>query len=185
MKKLNVLLAGMAVLILTLPVIVSADTKPVLEAEEIIQAQPTPPAKPTSNTPALGRPASPQAFQLNWLSINGGGAISASSTNYRLGLSVGQSVAGAASSTSYQMGIGFWYGTGGAPACAAARGDMNASGTWTPADVAIMLSCAYVTGYAGNCNLCFADVNCTGTLTPADVALELNRIYLLSPLPCI
>lgn len=183
MKSLKVLLAGALLLVLVIPAIMTADTKPFQEPDEIIQTQPTPPAKPTSNTPAPGRPASPQAFQLNWLSINGGGAINASSASYRLGLSVGQSVAGAASSPSYQMGIGFWYGAGAAPACAAARGDMNASGTWTPADLAVMLNCVYLIGYPG-CDLCFADVNCSGTLTPADAALQINRIYLGSPYPC-
>ena len=175
MKKLNVLLAGMAVLILTLPVMVSADTKPVREAEEATQVRPTSPAEPTTNTPVAVRPVSPQAYQLNWLSINGGGAINASSSSYQLGLSVGQSVAGFASSSSYQMGIGFWYGAG-APTCAFAKGDMNGVGGYTAADAVSMLNCVYLG--TGSCDLCFADVNCDVNLTSSDAVLELNRVYL-------
>lgn len=51
-------------------------------------------------------------YAIDWYSINGGGIVNATSTNYQLGASVGQSVAGAASSANYQMGIGFWYGAG-------------------------------------------------------------------------
>lgn len=52
-------------------------------------------------------------YAIDWYSINGGGTVNASSTNYKMGASIGQSVAGAASSANYQMGIGFWYGAGG------------------------------------------------------------------------
>ncbi len=189
MKKLNVLLAGMAVVILMVPVLVSADTQPVLEPEEIIQPQPVKPEESGSNTATLTRPASPQAFQLNWLSINGGGAINASSASYQLGLSVGQSVAGFATSSSYQMGIGFWYGAAtGAPACAAAKGDLNGVGGLSPSDVVLMLRCVFNsdgTGtIGGDCNLCYADVNCLGGLTPSDVVLELLAVFNGQPFPC-
>ena len=176
MKSLKVLLTGAVLLNLIFFTIAAADTKPVKEAEEITQAQPIPPAEPTiNNIPVSVQPVSPQAYQLNWLSINGGGAINASSASYQLGLSVGQSVAGFATSFSYQMGIGFWYGAG-APTCAYAKGDMNGIGGYTSADAVSMLNCVYLG--TGNCDLCFADVNCNGTLTGADAVLELNKIYL-------
>jgi len=132
---------------------------------------------------------SPQAFQLNWLSINGGGAINASSTNYQLGLSVGQSVAGFATSSSYQMGIGFWYGAAsGAPACGAAKGDLNGVGGLSPADAILMLNCAFLLNGAGtvggDCNLCYTDMNCVGGLTPADVIIEMNYVFLAIAPPC-
>ena len=176
-------------LVLTIPTITAADTKPVQEPDEIIQAQPTIPAEKTSNPTALGRPVSPQAFQLNWLSINGGGAINASSTNYQLGLSVGQSVAGFATSSSYQMGIGFWYGAAsGAPACGAAKGDLNGVGGLSPADAILMLNCAFLLNGAGtvggDCNLCYTDMNCVGGLTPADVIIEMNYVFLAIAPPC-
>ena len=70
--------------------------------------------------------ASPAAYQLNWYSINGGGATNASSTNYKMGLSVGQPVAGAASGTNYDVGIGFWYGAAAGAGCPiVVSGDVN------------------------------------------------------------
>ncbi len=50
------------------------------------------------------------AYQLNWLSINGGGSGNDNSHSYQLGLSVGESITGSAGSSSYRMGSGFWYG---------------------------------------------------------------------------
>lgn len=66
-------------------------------------------------TPAAS--ANPSAYAMDWYSINGGGTTTASSVNYKLGVSVGQSAAGAAASTNCQMGMGFWYGVGGGCAC--------------------------------------------------------------------
>ena len=68
------------------------------------------PAQPVENM-SVANPAA--SYAIDWYSINGGGTMNASSTNYKMGASVGQSVAGAAASTNYQMGIGFWYGAGG------------------------------------------------------------------------
>jgi hypothetical protein len=175
MKLLKVLSAVLFLLILVLPAIAVADIKPTEETGEVTQSRATNPVEsPSSTTASPHQPASPQAFQLNWLSINGGGAINASSTNYQLGLSVGQSVAGLASSSSYQMGIGFWYGAG-APACANPKGDLTGGGI-TSADAVAMLNCVYLG--TGSCDFCFADVNCSGTLTSSDTVLELNRVYL-------
>jgi len=184
MKSLNVLLGAAACFVLLFAATASADTQPVQEPEETQHQQSVRPQEQEegANPSTTNRTTSPQAFQLNWLSINGGGAINASSASYQLGLSVGQSVAGFAASSSYQMGIGFWYGTAGAPACAAAKGDMNATGDFTPADVVLMLNCAFLG--SGTCDLCFTDVNCSADLTPADVVLELNKVFLGSPLPC-
>jgi hypothetical protein len=89
-------------------------------------ALPAPPGTPTTAAPG-GTPTttgtSAPLFKLDWYSINGGGAIDASSASYKMGLSVGQSVAGEASSASYKMGIGFWYGAGGC-SCPS-QGDVN------------------------------------------------------------
>jgi hypothetical protein len=189
MKRLNVLGGIMSLLlVLALPIIAVAGTKPVpTTEEETFQTQTVKPEEKVPNTTISVRPVSPQAFQLNWLSINGGGAINASSTNYQLGLSVGQSVAGFASSSSYQMGIGFWYGAAGTPACAAAIGDLNGVGGFTAADGVLILNCIFLgngTGTIdGNCSLCYADVNCDGNLTASDAVLELSRIFLGSTAP--
>lgn len=197
MRRLFTLLTVTALLLLVFAATAMADVKPAEEPEEVLQVQPVPPSDQVGGKPALPvvPSVSPQAFQLNWLSVNGGGAINASSINYQLGLSVGQSVAGFASSPSYQMGIGFWYGAApGAPACAAIKGDMNGSGgptPLTPADVVLMLRCVFNgdgTGtVGGDCNVCYADVNCSGgvtPLTPSDVVLELQAVFNGQPFPC-
>jgi len=69
-----------------------------------------------------------------------------------------------------------------AVAVSAVKGDMNASGDLTPADVVLLLNCVFLA--SGNCDLCFADANCSGDLSPADVVLELNAVFLAAPLPC-
>ncbi|MCI0331559.1 MAG: hypothetical protein L0196_11570 [candidate division Zixibacteria bacterium] len=201
MKRLMVLVTTGVLLGLVLSTVAAADTKPVQEAEEATQAQPNTPAEsatdkpapvpvPVESTPnpASVRSVSPQAFQLNWLSINGGGAINATSDNYRLGLSVGQSVSGYATSSSYQMGMGFWYGATGAPACAAAKGDLNGSGGFSGADIVLLIQCTFNqngTGtVGGDCNLCYSDVNCTGNLSGADIVLLIAATFNGAPFPC-
>ncbi|MGH8004070.1 MAG: hypothetical protein ACRECJ_05045 [Limisphaerales bacterium] len=189
MKRLMILLLATALLSWAFSAAAIADVKPVQDPEEVLQVEPVPPSGQTTVTPIPARLVSPQAFQLNWLSINGGGAVNASSASYQLGLSVGQSVAGAASSASYQRGIGFWYGAAGAPpACAAAKGDLNGAGGLSPSDVVLMLNCVFTgngTGtVGGDCNLCYADVNCAGGLTPSDVVLELLAVFNGQPFPC-
>lgn len=191
MKRLLIFATAGFMLALSLAVVVTAELTPAGEPEEVLQTQSIPPSGQTTGKPAppVVPSVSPQAFQLNWLSINGGGAINASSTNYQLGLSVGQSVAGYATSSSYQMGIGFWYGAApGAPACAAAKGDMNGAGGLSPADVVLMLNCVFAGNGAGtvggDCNLCYADVNCSTDLTPSDVVIELQAVFSGQPFPC-
>ncbi len=189
MKRLMIFLTGGLLLSWIFAVAAMADVKPVGEPEEVQQAQPVLSSGQTSGTPAPPvQSASPQAFQLNWLSINGGGAINASSASYQLGLSVGQSVAGYATSSSYQMGIGFWYGapTGG-PICLAAKGDLNGLGGLTASDAVLMLNCVFLGNgsgtVGGDCNLCYSDVNCDINLSASDAVLELNRIFLGSTAP--
>lgn len=68
------------------------------------------------------------------------------------------------------------------PACTAWKGDMNASGGLSPADVVLMLNCVFLG--TGSCDFCFADVNCSGNLSPADVVIELNAVFLGTAMPC-
>jgi hypothetical protein len=53
-------------------------------------------------------------YRLDWfIPMTGGGGGLASSANYAVNVTVGQSVIGASSSTNYQDGLGYWYrGTG-------------------------------------------------------------------------
>lgn len=186
MKSFIILLMAAVLLSWVFTHMVIAKVKPIQNSEEVLHQE-----QQTAVLSSLVRSSSPQVFQLNWFSVNSGGIINASSTNYQLGLSVGQSVAGFATSTSYQMGIGFWYGVPGAPICAAAKGDLNGIGGLSPADAVLMLNCVFQnngTGtVGGDCNPCYADVNCSGglnPLTPADVVLELLAVFNSQPFPC-
>jgi len=129
---------------------------------------------------------SPQAFEIPWLSVNAGGAINLTSTNFELKASVGQSVIGSSASNSYQIGIGFWYGvtdTAGS-SCIAKPGDANASGTYTLGD--IISGVNYIFNKPG-CDptplcwlsglLCRGDWNASGTVTLGDVIQGVNYIF--------
>ena len=100
---------------------------------------------PSALPAPLGTPTttgtSAPLYKLDWYSINGGGAIDASSASYKMGLSVGQPVAGEASSASYKMGIGFWYGAGGC-SCPS-QGDINGDAVIDVFDVIEVISRAF------------------------------------------
>jgi len=68
----------------------------------------------------------------------------------------------------------------------AAKGDVNADGGLTPADVVLMLTCASTeTGNVfigtASCSLCQADLNCDFDLSPVDLVQELNYVFLGAP----
>jgi hypothetical protein len=138
-------------------------------------------------TPAIAPHAEAAAsmanYAIDWYSINGGGTVNASSTNYRMGASIGQSVAGAASSPSYQMGIGFWYGAGsggcacdchGNPVCDAAICDVL--------DVVSTVNVAFRNGAAivdpnASCPYEATDVNCSTFTDVIDVVKIVNVAF--------
>ncbi len=126
------------------------------------------------------------AFQLNWYSINAGGAINATSTNYKMGLSVGQSVAGEGSSTNYKMGIGFWYGAGGTTVVCPIEitGDVNVNGTITSADIIYLVGYVFKSGPTPLPCEASGDVNCSENVTSADIIYLVNHVFRSGPLPC-
>ncbi|MGH8003840.1 MAG: integrin alpha, partial [Limisphaerales bacterium] len=67
-------------------------------------------------------------------------------------------------------------------ACSAGKGDFNADGGFSPADVVLSLFCVFPG--RENCAGCFSDLNCDGLLTIADVVGELNAVFLQIPPPC-
>lgn len=160
----------------SLPQLPPAASQPVV----VPQVQVTVPeveATPTTATAA--------AYQLNWYSINGGGAINASSTNYQMGLSVGQSVAGAASGTNYDMGIGFWYGATAAESCPiVVSGDLNTSGTVTSADIIVLVNFVFKGGATPQPCAANGDVNCSGSVTSSDIIVLVNFVFKGGAAPC-
>ena len=49
-------------------------------------------------------------YEIDWMVPLSGGGGPASSTNYAVHLTIGQSAIGASESTSFQSGLGFWNG---------------------------------------------------------------------------
>ena len=156
----------------TLPQMAPSSQPEVVVAEELPEV-----SAPTS--------ASPAAYQLNWYSINGGGAINATSTNYQMGLSVGQSVAGAASGTNYDVGIGFWYGASAGGGCPIViSGDVNLSGTVTSADIIVLVNYVFKGGSTPQPCAANGDVNCNGAVTSADIITLVNYVFKGGAAPC-
>jgi hypothetical protein len=186
------------------PVRKSTKTDPSAEAPASVQVQKspvrTPADQPEKTSPTLARPGeelpevavSPSdaaaAFQINWSSINSGGAISASSANYKMGLSVGQSVAGAGASANYKAGIGFWYGAGAGGIIVECpitlSGDVNLTGTLTSADIIYLVNFVFKGGPTPNPCEASGDVGCNGTVTSADIIYLVNHVFKGGPPPC-
>jgi len=164
MKKI-ILFSAMPVLVLSLTVW-SADSKsPVTDQEQ--------------KTTPINKPASPLADQVPWLSINDGGDLNLSSTNYKVSVTIGQTAIGYGNGASHDMSLGFWYG-----ACVARPGDANASNTYTLADAIAIVN--YVFNKAGcvplpTCwlsgLLCRGDWNGSGTVTLGDAIRGVNYIF--------
>lgn len=51
-------------------------------------------------------------YRLDWFVPLTGSGGPASSTNYAVNVTMGQTVVGASSSTNYKAGLGYWYGVG-------------------------------------------------------------------------
>ena len=139
-------------------------------------------ATPVTQPEAAGANAT---YAIDWYSINGGGTVNASSTNYKMGASIGQSVAGAATSPSYQMGIGFWYGAGSSGACACdCHGDPGGpcDGFTNILDVTQVVNAAFrnyppMLDPNANCPYETPDVNCSGAPEVLDVVKMVNVAF--------
>ena len=116
------------------------------------------------------------AINCDWVSINHGGATEVASGDLRLGVSVGQNVAGFVAGGPYQMGLGFWYGTaaaGGGCACDC-FGDPMCDGVASILDVVRAVDVAFRGGAPyfdpdPACPLETTDVTCDGVTTILDV----------------
>lgn len=128
--------------------------------------------------------ASAATYEIDWYSINGGGTVNASSANYKMGASIGQSVAGAASSASYQMGIGFWYGAGASGGCACdCHNDPVCDAVISNVqDVVATINVAFRGAAAipdpnGACPFETTDMNCDGFTSVIDVVKVVNVAF--------
>jgi hypothetical protein len=141
-------------------------------------------ATPVPTTIGTVTSTSAPLYKLDWYSINGGGAIDASSADYKMGLSVGQPVAGTASSATYQMGIGFWYGAGGC-SCPS-QGDINGDLGLDVFDVIAVIDIAF-SGFTEprdpSCPTGRGDVNNDGSTDVFDLIYLIAAAFSGGPLP--
>ncbi len=119
-------------------------------------------------------------INLDWYSINSGGASYGTSGSLRLGYSVGQSVAGAGSSGSLKMGVGFWYGQG--INCIAKAGDVTGDGNILLADIIALINYRFKSGPTPS-PFCRGDANGDGSILLTDIIYLINRIFKSGPLP--
>ncbi len=168
MKLLRFIILIASFLIFTLAT-VSAD-KPNVVSQTPVNTEKTEP-NPEAKTTA--------AVNLNWYSINGGGASFGTATNLKLGYSVGQSVAGQGASGNTELGIGFWHG---AVSCLAKPGDANGDTKILLSDIVYIINFLFKSGPAPS-PFCRGDANGVGGIVLTDVVYIINFLFKLGPAP--
>jgi len=117
-------------------------------------------------------------INMNWYSINNGGAIEVAAGNIKMGLSIGQNAVGEVSAGNIKMGLGFWYGagTGSTPSCVCdCHADPECDGFTDILDVSALVSVAFRDGAPlpdpnGLCPYQTTDVDCSGFTDILDVS---------------
>jgi hypothetical protein len=93
---------------------------------------------PAPDTPAPSTIAGAAAYDVPWQSVNAGGQP-ATSTNYSVHASIGQSTIGYATSTNYEAGIGYWYGMAGGGCSCPYQCDYDTDGFLTALDLGSLI----------------------------------------------
>jgi len=113
--------------------------------------------------------------QINWITISYGGATQINSTNYYLGLTIGQNVSGMSDSPSYNLNLGFWQKFGDGTECCVMRGDV-----YIPNDGSVLVNdIVYLVDFlfrGGPAPDCFVEGDCA---TPLDNDILVNDIVFL------
>jgi hypothetical protein len=176
---------GVLIVALTVATTAAPSPKAVVDKPSSTPATATQPAADAPPVAAVEAAASNgmATYAIDWSSINGGGAVDASSPNYRLGSSVGQSVAGATSSANYQMGIGFWYGANAGGCACDCHGDPVCDAVISNVqDVVVTVNVAFrgaapVVDPNGACPYETSDLNCDGATSVIDVVKIVNVAF--------
>lgn len=124
--------------------------------------------------------ATPAVYDVDWTSINGGGELASTSTNYKIRASTAQSVIGESQSTNYKMGIGFWFGPG--LYCTSRPGDANGVGGINLTDVIYMVNHVFKSG-PQPVPKCRGDANGNGIVNLTDIIYLVNRVFKSGPQP--
>ena len=151
-------------LIICLSLSVWADNKP-----KTVKSEPA----PIQNI-APKEKATPTVYEIDWTSINGGGELASTSTNYKVRASTAQSVIGESQSANYKMGIGFWYGTG--LYCTSRAGDFNGSGGINLTDIVGLVNHVFKAA-PKPVPLCRGDCSGGGGLNLTDIVCLVNFVF--------
>lgn len=142
------------------------------------------PAERPVSSPTAASAAGGDPINMNWYSINNGGAIEVASGNIKMGLSIGQNAVGEVSAGNIKMGLGFWYGAGAAsPSCACdCHADPNCSGDVNISDVTLAVNVAFRNDPAivdpnVLCPYETTDVTCDGGTNISDVTHIVNVAF--------
>jgi hypothetical protein len=116
--------------------------------------------------------ASAQSFDLDWDTIDGGGAMWTTGGSFELSGTIGQPDAGVVmTGGGFELTGGFWPGA--AAGAAVLTGDLNCDGLVNSFDIdpfvlALTSPAAYALAYP-ECNIMAADVNCDGLINAFDI----------------
>lgn len=160
----------------------AAGNSPVVKESQTSGAvAPAPAVTPTVVGPAapgITANATSPLYQLDWYSINSGGAIDAASASYKMGLSVAQTSAGEAASATYRMGMGFWYGLSD---CNCPRqGDIDNNGSLDVFDVIGIVDITFSGAFDprdSGCPATRGDVNFDGSCDVFDVIYLIDTCF--------
>lgn len=122
---------------------------------------------------------------MDWYSINNGGAIEVAAGNIKMGLSIGQNAVGEVSAGNIKMGLGFWYGATGssAPSCACdCHADPNCDNVTNVFDVVSIIGVAFrgdptIADPNPLCSRQTTDVDCNGVTNIFDVTRVINVAF--------
>jgi hypothetical protein len=129
-------------------------------------------------------------YNLNWHSLNDGGVVDVSSTSYRLGASLGQSVTGTLKSSNYLQGVGFWYGTvgtGGSLCDCPYQSDFDANGLLDAIDLNSLIDVLFFGGadpQDPNCPVSRGDFDNSGFSDAIDLNDLIDHLFFGGEGPC-
>lgn len=199
MKKLRLILTLAVIGIMTAAI----GAAPVTKRVTATRVAPSTQSTPRSGSDALTEPSSPTAvaapqatvpvaagvsggpINMDWYTINNGGAIEVASGNIKMGLSIGQSAVGEVSAGNIKMGLGFWYGASSSavPSCECdCHADPKCDSVTNIFDVTNAVNVAFRGGdpiLDSNvlCPLQTTDVNCDSVTSIFDVARFVNVAF--------
>ena len=127
-------------------------------------------------------------INLDWVSVNGGGATELAAGDIRLGVTIAQPVAGEVSAGDVKMGLGFWYGAGTGGSCACPnQAEYDNDGFPTALDLGWMIDIVFggvPEVHDPGCPVSRGDFDFDGFPTALDVAWMIDYVFGGGPEPC-